>query len=204
MAVQHHRLGFTSSYEVEVDPEFPASGGWGLTEIRVGGSSPETIAIKVSPNKGEPWIRFFACDERGLPVGVYACPHPEHLLVVTGLDAYLVSVSQPHDFVELPIHPITATARPDGTDLIVVGSFTELAAIDKVGLLWVTDRLFHDDLELVTGPPGKVYVQGSVGFLPSDPELLTIDPATGKVVAGNWDPALVVGERDRGWLREGK
>jgi hypothetical protein len=37
MAVELRELGFPPSYEVEVTPEFPPSGNWGVTEIRVGG-----------------------------------------------------------------------------------------------------------------------------------------------------------------------
>ncbi len=182
MAIEFHELGFASVYRVEVNPTFPASGEWGLTEVRVGASSPDTLAIKVSPHEGHPWVGFFACDRRGLLVGVYACPNPEDLVVVTGTEAYLVRVSRPHELNELPIHPITAAGRPEGTDVLVVGSFGELAAIDAVGLLWVSEGLFMDDLELAAGVPGFVYVQGSVRSTPSDPELLTIDPATGELI----------------------
>jgi hypothetical protein len=86
---------------------------------------------------------------------------------------------------------------------VVVGSFTDLAAIDAAGLLWVTGRLFIDDLELTSGLPGKVYVQGSLHSIPSDPQVLTIDPLTGNVIGGHWDPSLTSGERDSRWHREG-
>jgi hypothetical protein len=182
VAIEFHELGFASAYQVEVNPTFPATGEWGLTEVRVGAGSPDTLAIKVSPREGDPWLGFFASDPRGLLVGRYACPNPEDLVVVTGLEAYLVRVSRPHELNELPIHPITAAGRPEGTGVLVVGSFTELAAIDAVGLLWVTEGLFMDDLELAAGPPGFVYVRGSLSSIPSDPELLTIDPATGELL----------------------
>jgi len=181
---EFHELGFHPAYQVEIDPAFPPSGDWGMTEIRVGGSSSDTMTFKVSPTEGEAWVGFFGCDRRGLLVGLYACPNPEDLLVVTGLEAYLVRGSRPHELTELPVHPVTTVGRPEGTDLLVVGSFTDLAAIDAVGLLWVTEGLFLDDLELAKGPPGKVYVQGSLHSIPSDPHLLTIDPATGNVIAG--------------------
>ena len=203
MAVAFRELGFRPSYEVEVNPEFPPSGKWGVPEIRVGGDSAETLVIKVTPNTAETWVGFFACESRGLLVGLYACPNPDQLLVVAGTDAHLVRVNQPHDQQELPIHPLASADRPAGTDLVVVGSFTDLAAIDAAGLLWVTGRLFIDDLELTSGLPGKVYVQGSLHSIPSDPQVLTIDPLTGKVIGGHWDPSLTSGERDSRWHREG-
>lgn len=184
MTVDLVELGFHLSYEVVINPEFPPSGKWGVPEIRVGGESAETLVIRVIPHIAEPWVGFFARESRGILVGLYGCPNPEHLLVVTGIDAYLLRVSQPHDMQELPIHPITAADRPSGTDLVVVGSFTELAAVDSLGLLWVTDKLFDDDLKLATGPPGKVYVQGWLADRSTNSEVLTIDSATGKVIAG--------------------
>jgi hypothetical protein len=177
-------LGFHRSYEVVINPEFPPSGNWGVPEIRVGGESAETLVIRVIPQSAEPWVGFFACESRGLLVNLYGCPNPEHLLVVTGIDAYLLRVNQPHDMQELPIHPITAADRPSGTDLVVLGSFTELAAVDSLGLRWVTEKLFNDDLKLITGPPGKVYVQGWLADRSINPEVLTIDSATGNVIGG--------------------
>jgi hypothetical protein len=203
MAIALRELGFGPSYSVEVNPDFPPSGNWGLTEIRVGGNSAETLVIKVKPSAAEPWVGFFACESRGLLVGLYACPNPEHLLVMAGTEAFLVPVNQPHDQQALPIGAFTSADRPDGTALLVVGSFTHLAAIDAVGLLWVTDRLFTDELKLMVGPPGKVYVQGWCHSIPSDLEVLTIDPATGRVIAGNWDPSLTANERNRRWHRRG-
>ena len=184
MAAEFHELGFHSAYRVEVDPAFPPSGDWEMTEIRVGRNSSDTLTFKVSPAQGKAWVGFFGCDGRGLLVGLFACPNPEDLLVVTGLDAYQMHVGRPHELRELPVHPVTTAGRPEGTDLLVVGSFTDLAAIDAVGLLWVTEGLFLDDLELATGTPGKVYVRGTLHSIPSAPRVLTIDGATGIVIAG--------------------
>jgi hypothetical protein len=184
VAAEFHELGFPSAYQVEVDPAFPPSGDWGVAEIRVGANSSDTLTFKVSPAQGKAWVGFFGCDRRGLLVGLFACPNPEDLLVVTGPEAYLVRASRPHELHELPVHPITTAGRPEGTDLLVVGSFTDLAAIDAVGLLWVTEGLFLDDLELATGPPGKVYAQGSLHSIPSAPQVVTIDAANGNVIAG--------------------
>ena len=36
MTAALRELGFRPAYEVEVNPEFPPSGDWGVTEIRVG------------------------------------------------------------------------------------------------------------------------------------------------------------------------
>jgi hypothetical protein len=65
----------------------------------------------------------------------------------------------------------------------------------------VTERLFNDDLKLATGTPGKVYVQGSLADPSIDPEVLTIDSATGKVIAGERYSSMSA-DRPR-WHRDG-
>jgi hypothetical protein len=203
VTVAFSKLGFGPSYEVEVDPEFPPSGNWGVSVIRFGSGSAETLVIRVKPTVAEPWVGLFSIESRGLLVGLYACPNPAQLLVVTGMEAFLVLVNQPQDQKPLPIHALASADRPNGTDLIVVGSFTHLAAIDAIGLLWVTDRLFTDELKVTVGPPGKVYVQGWCHSILSDLEVLTIDPVTGRVIAGKWDPSLTTNEPKKRWHRDG-
>ena len=67
-------------------------------------------------------------------------------------------------------------------DMLLIGSFTNLAAVDEAGLRWVTGRLFLDDLALAEGPGARIYVRGSVD--PSGPVSLTIDPLRGDVIEG--------------------
>jgi hypothetical protein len=93
--------------------------------------------------------------------------------------------------------------RPTETDLLVVGSFTNLAAIDDSGLRWVTGQLVIDDLELVDGPPGKIYVQGSVNSIPSAPELLIIEPSRGELIEGPRYTDFAHPHGKPGWRRAG-
>jgi hypothetical protein len=133
----------------------------------------------------KPWVASFAVGGNGHYLnGLFACPNPEQLLVAAGIDAYLIQVRRPGDADDLPISPVLHVHRPSGTDLLVVGSFTNLAAVDEIGLRWVTGQLFIDDLELIEGPPGKIYVRGAVNSIPSPPELLIIDPSRGELIEG--------------------
>src|SRR2546427_332170 len=89
------------------------------------------------------------------------------------------------------------------SQFLSTGAFTNLAAIDELGLRWLTDRLFLDDLELVDGPPGKIYVKGSVHAIPGDSERLVIDADRGIVTEGRWDPSIVGPYGRPGWRRSG-
>ncbi|SRR6266568_1084963 len=188
MAAEFLDLGFEHSYDVEINPEFPPAGAWGIPDFRFGKRGRETLTIKVRPQHGGSWVASFAIENRGVINGVYACPDPQQLAVVTGWDAFLMQASDPTDSNELPIHPIRAVVRPAETGLLVVGSYTDAAAIDTAGLRWVTYRLFLDDLEFVEGPPGNISVQGRNGYFADDLVVLTLDPAAGRVIARSPKP----------------
>jgi len=197
-------LGFATTYEIDVDPELPAAGVWGAPAFRFGSRSGRTLTIRIRPSLAEPWVASFALEtSERLLNGLYACPNPDQLLVATGADAYLVSVGEPGRVEDLPIRPVVAVRRAPDTDLLVIGSFTNLAAVDEIGLRWVTDRLFLDDLDFVEGPPGQIGVRGSVRSVPSEAELLIIDPARGDVIEGPWDPSIAGPYGQPGWRRSG-
>ena len=132
---------------IEINPSFPVAGDWGMPEIHYGSRLHEDLVIRVRPSDGDSWVGYFATETRGLHAGVYAGPNPQQLLVATGLDAYLVQVDRPSNAHELEVHPITAVARPEGTYLLVIGSFNELAAVDAVGLLYSDG--WSDDVRFV-------------------------------------------------------
>jgi hypothetical protein len=203
--------GFRRSYEVEINPEYPATGDWGIPEFRFGSHSGtgtfragDTLTLRIRPVGASPWVGFFAVlAPEDYVYGLFACPNPGHLLVAAGTDAYLIEVTRPGAADDLPIRPVIQVRRPSGMDLLVIGSFTNLAAVDEAGLRWVTGRLFLDDLELVEGPPSQIYVRGSVNSIPSVPVLLTIDPLRGDLIEGPRYTDFAHPEGDPSWRRPG-
>jgi hypothetical protein len=197
-------FGFAASYEVDINPEHPAAGDWGVPNFLFGGRSQETLTIRIVPHLTKPWVASFAVGGNGHYVnGLFACPNPEQLLVAAGTDAYLIQVTRPGQADDLPISPVLHVRRPSGTDLLVLGSFTNLAAVDDSGLRWVTGRLFIDDLELVEGLPGKIYARGAVTSVPSAPELLIIDPSRGELIEGPQYNDFAHPHGEPGWRRAG-
>jgi hypothetical protein len=197
-------LGFAPSYELDIDPEFPADGNWSVPEFRFGYRSSNTLTLRIRPKAAMPWVVSFAVETRGrLMSGLYACPNPGHLFVAAGTAAYLVRAAEPGSAEELPLEPVLSVRRPAGTDLLVIGSFTGLAAIDDLGLRWVTGQLFTDDLEFVDGPPGKICVKGRNYWDASGSPPLVIGPDRGEVIEGSWNPAVAGPHARPGWWRSG-
>jgi hypothetical protein len=178
-------LGFAHSHEVEINPEFPPAGDWGCPTFAFGARGEDSLTIKVRPWQGGSWVASFALETRGFLNGVYACPNPGQLVVFAGWTALLMQAADPANTHELPMQPVRSAVRPLGTDLLVVGSFIDAAALDSNGLRWVTGRLFLDDLEFVAGLPGTVTVQGRRGYESDDLMVLTLDPVSGRVIGGN-------------------
>lgn len=179
--VEQDNFGFSSSYQVEINPELPPTGGWQLPVFSFGDRGNETLTIRITPDEGRPWVASFALESRGFLNGVYACPGPAHLVVLTGAEALLVTASDPGAAEKLLIHPTVMVTRPPGTELLVIGSYTGALAVDKSGMRWVTDRLFRDDFGFVEGPPGSIRVRGTVD-VGSKPTVMELDPATGQIL----------------------
>lgn len=182
VSIEQNDFGFARSYRLELNPELPSTGGWQIPALRFGEKGEETLTIRVTPDQGQQWIASFALEVGGVLNGVYACPGPEQLMVLAGSDGFLIRANDPSATEILPIHPTLHVIRPVGTDLLVVNSFTDASAIDSNGIRWTTDRLFVDDFESVSGPSGRIFARGTLDFVPSEPKVLELDPATGRVV----------------------
>jgi hypothetical protein len=104
--------------------------------------------------------------------------------VLTGIAAFLVDSREPGAVEKLPIAPTVAITRATGTDLVLVGSFTDVAAVDAEGVRWVTRQLFMDGLEFLNGSPGRIVVRGTLRSRPSHPQELELDPRSGRILTG--------------------
>ncbi len=80
----------------------------------------------------------------------------------------------------IPLDPVTQV-RGAGDGLIVLASFTNLAAIGPDGQVWVTERLCLDSLKIVDANADRIDCLGD--FL-DDVEAFTVAAGTGEVVEG--------------------
>ncbi len=143
------------------------------------------IEVRSSQNV---WTGKFnsAWEPTGLLTGYWNCPHPYGLLVVVSGDGFLLDVKQPHSIIELStICPVVSVTPVIEHEILLLASFTELAAISKSGLEWTTNRLAYDDLRILK-ISGHI-VHGSVPAYPpghGDPVPFEVDLLTGETRGG--------------------
>ena len=177
MSITHDDLGFDRSYEVEIDPDFPPSGGWEIPAFTLG----HGLVIKITPRTGDRWIASFGLDPRMGLIGTYSCPERDQMLVLTGLKGYLIRTIEPGSIEQLPIVPTRATIRPDGANLVAVGSFSDVIGIDETGVSWKADAVVSDDLEFVRATAETIVIRGRVQGR-DEPDLVVLETRSGKVV----------------------
>lgn len=181
VAFRHETLGFVASYRVEIDPEIPTSGVWGVPAFEFGSHGNDAVKVLVEPQAGHAWIASFALDNR-LENGIFGAPGESQFVVLTGTAGYLFRADDPGSGSKLGMWPARAAFRPRGQKLLLIGSFTDVVAIDPAGIRWTTARLFLDALDFVDHPAGSIVVRGRPDFVPADSRELVLDPQTGRVV----------------------
>lgn len=200
------RLGFWPAYDIETDPEYPPAGDWGAPEYVFGlRPGPDTFAaatrtIRVRPSGSDTWVGHFPVETGS--IGLYGCPSENQLLAVTGRADNLIDVRNPGSPTRIPIAPLRIVLRPDDSELVLLGTWTNLAAIDHDGLRWITGRLFLDDLEIVEVAHGQIVVRGPVVAAPGDSRMLTIDIESGDLIAGSPYRDAAYSGGNQGWRRE--
>ena len=201
-----YRLGFTSNYSCEIAPEFPGSGDWGSPIYRFV-QRPESLhkfaqvgkpfVIRISRIDGSDWVGFLAGGIGGL-TGVYVCPNPDQVCVVVDGSGYLVDTRAPASYQLLPVHPVLAVERVSETASVLCSGFIDMLLIDEHGLLWVSDRLCLDDLQVRNVDHSTISCTGR--YLAEDETWFSVSLETGRLVSG--EPFRdVKGQRRRYWHR---
>jgi hypothetical protein len=184
-------LEFAPSYSCEVDPELPGTGDWGCPVhhfYRDGHSTSEPfhsrwgapLIARFTPPVGDTWIGMFDAGGLGGIDGAFACPDPLAGLVICDGQAYLVHVEAPDNVTTVRPEPITQTCSA-GPDLMILASFSSLAAISARGQIWVSRRLGLDNLRIVSASADRIecicdFIDRTVN--------VSVDPHTGEVQQG--------------------
>lgn len=157
-------LVFPHDYMVE-ETELPSTDG-GIKHLFFPGATQRGgtsgILIRVTPYANKEWIGTFArgySSPAGVS-GVFSCPSPKSLCVVSAGQGYIVQVDSPDNWDMVQASPITDVRIIFDQGLIIFANFTEIYAYGMEGLLWTTQRLCSDELKIKSISSDIIYGTG--------------------------------------------
>jgi hypothetical protein len=194
MTVAFDDLGFAVAYDVEVDPEFPSAGRWSIAvhhfhrdgrcdnteEFRSRWGPP--IVARIRPDGEEAWVAMAEAGGLHSFSGAFGAPGETTLAIISGGCGYVVDVLDPDAYAVIPATPVTGVSAEPALGLLFLVTFCELIAVDRDGLLWVTERLVLDDLQIQRVTPDLITATGTTieGAVRAS---VTVDPTTGALVS---------------------
>jgi hypothetical protein len=201
--VEIDRLGFELAYDARVvehsgadvrpDREFVNS-----AELKQPHERGPWLHVRVEPHSAPAWTGAFELDAPGFYLtGVYGLPTGHDLLVVAAGEGYVVSVRDPDQWHWAPLAPVLGAQRVEGSPLVVLWSFQDLAVYGPEGPLWQRLEFATDDLEVTRAADGVI--EGTRwrgrwgGMHHRDHRLFRLDAATGRVLDGDEDGQLKTG-----------
>src|SRR5262249_4118085 len=110
------------------------------------------VIVEVSPKSGPKWRGVFAfgrISPRGV-TGVFNGPGPLLFCVVATGAGYIVRANRPEDWQSVNSEPIVIVRSVPERELLIFGDFTRLVAYSPAGLLWATEDLSWNGLEITS------------------------------------------------------
>lgn len=147
--------------------------------------------VRIMPKNSPPWIGVFAFGD--VPTNdsqvTYVGPGEKQLTILSDGNAYIVNVLKPTNFLQVGIHPVFGAYLALNQNLVIFYSYTKLAAYTENGLLWVTEQISWDGIEIQGVVDDKVI--GKSWDAPNDKYVeFKVDLFSGKHEGGAAPPNL--------------
>ena len=138
-----------SSYEFDIAETKTARPALSVESAMVEG------AFKVSLTTGTTWIGRFRGGAEGTD-GVFTTPNPDVVCIVVRGDGYWVPVHEPRSFEEVRAIPIKRVLPIGDPPALIFVTFTRLVAYGPRGLMWTTNDLSWDGLDILEAGSGRI------------------------------------------------
>ena len=146
--------------------------------VEAGGK--DGVNLEVAPRNAAAWIGTFAFGYPSPPAltAVLGCPDEGMLCVVSAGQGYTVRAVDPHRWTKLAPFPILQAIPIPSQRIIVFADFTTLTAYRNEAVLWETDQLSFDGIDITEVAQG--YLKGTGWDAPEQKEIaFTVDLETG-------------------------
>jgi hypothetical protein len=108
------------------------------------------LYVRVAPNVGPAWFGFFAAgfDSPHVMNAVCSSPDPDSVCVIAGGYAYVVNSSKPGQWHRIEQRPVVELRTVTDQRLILFAGFTSITALGPNGVLWTTQRLSWEGIQI--------------------------------------------------------
>lgn len=142
------RLEFPHSFEVEVLREIPGREAALRYFPAARRHGCDGILLRVTPETADPWAGLFAAQPSGkYKSGIYSCPDPNAMCVVSNGAGYVLDVRDTDGYQELPISPVLDVVRAVDVGLMVFANYTDVLAWGRSGKRWLDERISFDGIQ---------------------------------------------------------
>ena len=136
------------------------------------------VLLRVNPDGELSWRGLFAAQPSGrYKTGVYSCPDANALCVVSNGAAYVLDVTDPGGYEEIPISPVVDVVPDRDAGLLIFASYTDVVAWGSSGKRWLAERVSFDGIRDLRTNGGLLH---GVAWSPVDGDHpFVLDLATG-------------------------
>ncbi len=169
---------FNSNYRFELLDEWP---GVADSEKRfyfpfatlMGGK--DGLMIRFYPHESNNWLGVFEFGG-GVTTGVYTCPNPDQVCVVSQGNSYIVNVNNPRDYIFRNLGT-SGVYQVHKRQLLILTECNGICALGKTGIIWHNTDITDPAAFSVTDDFMKGTCEDCGKSVP-----FTIDMATGKLI----------------------
>jgi hypothetical protein len=150
------------------------------------------LQVLVKPAAGGVYLLTCALGfvDPSMPSGVFACPDPEELCVVSGGYAYLAPVSAPERCTQIGLKPVVAVHPAEAAGLLLFVGFQTIVAWGRGAIAWESARLSWEGVRVTE--VGAETVKGFGWELMTDREVeFVLDLTTGAHRGGGFPQKAV-------------
>jgi hypothetical protein len=186
------RLSFQHQYEIQILDSVPDESQHHVNYFypqATPTNRPDAVKFLVTPQFAKPWVGvvspgpYVSCHVSN---GIYSCPHPRLLCVVSGGQAIIIDSEIPCNWSAVPCTPVLDVKVLVPLQLIVFSDFSRVTAWGRDGLAWTTRPLAFKGLRITHADKNYVYgttldLNGPIPLVP-----FKIYAETGRTQGGCW------------------
>jgi hypothetical protein len=143
------------------------------------------LEVLIHPADADPFLATCALGfgDPSAPTGIWSCPGPRQICVLSGGYAYLIDTANPQQFMHLPLRPVLEVRSLSEQNLLLFAGHHSLLAWGAEAEAWQSGRLSWEGINILDVDVDELHGLG--WDLMTDRDIpFTVDLRTGKHTGG--------------------